>query len=118
MTVTKTRRNLTALVAALGVAVGATGVAAASTPASPDQGKVTINYSGDGFYGKVKSSKPSCLKNRTVTVHGPHGQQLTDTTESNGSWDTGNSGQAHGKFYATVDARGNCTPLISKTLHL
>jgi hypothetical protein len=118
MNIKKTRRALTALVAACSVAVGATGVAAASTPASPDQGKVTIHYSGDGFYGKVKSSKPSCLKNRTVTVHGPHGQELTDTTESDGSWDTGNSGQANGKYFATVDARGNCTPLVSKTLHL
>ncbi len=118
MTINKTRRALTALVAAFSVAVGATGVAAASTPASPEQAKLTIHYSGDGFLGKIKSSKPNCLKNRTVTVHGPHGQRLEDTTEDNGSWNTGNSGQAHGKFYATVDARGNCLPLVSKTLHL
>jgi ABC-type sugar transport system substrate-binding protein len=115
MTITKTRRSLTALVAALSVAAGATGVAAAH---SPEQAKLTIHYSGDGFYGKVKSSKANCLANRTVTIHGPHGQTLKDTTEDNGTWDTGNSGQAHGKFYATVNARGNCLPLVSKTLSL
>ncbi len=115
MTVKKTRNALTALVAALCVAVGATGVASAHSPA---QDKLTIHYTGDGFTGKIKSSKAKCLANRTVTVHGPHGQRLKDTTEDDGAWDTGNSGQAHGKYFATVNAKGNCLPLVSKTLHL
>jgi hypothetical protein len=115
MNLTKTRRTVTAVIAALGVAVGATGVATASSPAND---KLTIHYTGDGFTGKIKSSKANCLANRTVTVHGPHGQQLKDTTEDDGSWDTGNSGQAHGKFFATVNAKGHCLPLVSKTLNL
>jgi hypothetical protein len=115
MTIKKTRRTVTALVAALCVAVGATGVAEAH---SSGQDKLTIHYSGDGFLGQIKSSKANCLSNQTVTVHGPHGQQLKDTTEDDGSWDTGNSGQAHGKWYATANAKGNCLPLVSKTLHL
>ena len=115
MKITKTRRALTALVAALSVAVGATGVAAAQSPAHD---KLTIHYSGDGFSGQIKSKKASCLRNRTVTVHRGNGRELyTDTTEQDGSWDTGNSGQAHGKFYATVNAKGACLPLVSKTIH-
>jgi hypothetical protein len=115
MTITKTRRALTALVAALSVAGAATaGVATANTP-SPD--KLTIHYSGDGFYGQIKSAKPSCLANRTVAVHKATGKVLyTDTTGTDGSWDTGNSGPVHGKFYATVNAKGGCLPLVSKTI--
>ena len=46
-----------------------------------------------------------------------NGHELfSDTTETDGSWDTGNSGQAKGKFYATVDARGACIPLVSQTI--
>src|SRR6266516_1684598 len=109
MTITKTRRTLTALVAALSVAVGATGAAAAH---SPSPSKLTIHYSGDGFFGKIKSSRASCLRNRTVTVHRANGKELySDTTETDGSWDTGNSGQVSGRFYATVDARGAWLPL-------
>ena len=114
MTITKTRTTLVALVAALSVAVGATGAADAH---SPSQSKLTIHYSGDGFYGKVKDSSAKCLKNRTVTVHKANGHELfSDTTGSDGSWDTGNSGQANGAFYATVNAKGACNPLVSQTI--
>jgi hypothetical protein len=115
MKITKTRRALTALVAALSVVGAATGVASANSPSSHD--KLTIHYSGDGFYGKIKSNRASCLRNRTVTVHKANGKELyTDTTETDGSWDTGNSGPVHGKFYATVNAKGACLPLVSQTI--
>ncbi len=114
MNITKTRRALVALLAALSVAGAATSVASAN---SPSHDKLTIHYSGDGFYGKIKSGKASCLANRTVTVHKSSGKVLySDTTESDGSWDTGNSGQVRGKFYATVNAKGACLPLVSKTI--
>ena len=117
MNITKTRRALTALVAALSVAGAATATAGAAAPQSPAQDKLTIHYSGDGFYGQIKSSKASCLANRTVSVHKGSGSVLyTDTTETDGSWDTGNSGPTHGKFYATVNAKGGCLPLVSKTI--
>jgi uncharacterized low-complexity protein len=115
MTTTKTRRTLAALVAALSLGAAATaGVAEAHGSAAS---KLTIHYSGDGFFGKVKSPKASCLANRTVTVHRANGKELyTDTTETDGSWETGNSGPVSGRFYATVDARGGCLPLVSKTI--
>jgi hypothetical protein len=114
MKIRKTRNALTALVAALSVAVGATGVATANSPAQP---KLTIHYSGDGFLGKIKDSNANCLNNRKVTVHKANGHELyTDSTSSDGSWDTGTSGPAKGKFYATVNARGGCLPLVSKTI--
>ena len=118
MQITKTRRALTALVAALSVAGAATASTAAVAAAqTPD--KLTIHYNGDGFDGKIKSSKASCLANRTVSVHKGSGRVLyTDTTETDGSWDTGNSGQAHGRFYATVNAKGGCLPLVSKTIQV
>jgi hypothetical protein len=116
MTITKTRRALTALVAALAV----TGAATASVAsASPAQDKLTIHYNGDGFEGKIKSGKASCLANRTVQVHKGSGRVLySDTTETDGSWDTGNSGQTDGRFYATVNAKGGCLALVSKTIQV
>ena len=117
MTITKTRRALTALVAALSVAGAASASVATANTSSPD--KVTIHYNGDGFEGQIKSHKASCLANRTVSVHKGSGRVLyTDTTETDGSWDTGNSGQARGKFYATVNAKGGCLPLVSKTIQV
>ena len=111
---TKTRNVLIASVAALSLPVGATGAPSAH---STSQDKLTIQYNGDGFQGAIKSAKSKCLSNRTVQVHKGSGRVLyTDTTESDGSWDTGNSGQAHGKFYATVNAKGGCLPLVSKTI--
>lgn len=112
----RVRTTTVALAAMLCMAVGITGVATAGAESSA---KLTIHYNGDGFEGKIKSSKAKCLANREVTVHKGNGQELySDTTDSNGEWNTGNSGQAHGKFYATVDAKGNCIPLVSKTLKL
>jgi ABC-type sugar transport system substrate-binding protein len=117
MTITKTRRALTALVAALSVAGAATATAGAAAAHSPTPDKLTIHYSGDGFYGQIKSAKATCLTNRTVAVHKASGRVVyTDTTETDGSWDTGNSGPVHGKFYATVNAKGGCLPLVSKTI--
>ncbi len=114
MNITKTRRALTALVAALAVAGAATTSLAS---ASPSHDKLTIHYTGDGFEGKIKSSKQSCRANRTVTVHKASGKELySDTTETDGSWNTGNSGQVRGRFYATVNAKGGCLPLVSKTI--
>ena len=115
MTITKTRRALTAFVAALSVA-GA-GFATTGVAAAHSTDKLTIHYNGDGFEGQIKSQKRNCLANRTVSVHKGSGRVLyTDTTETDGSWDTGNSGPTHGRFYATVNAKGGCLPLVSKTI--
>jgi hypothetical protein len=115
MTITKTRRALTALVAALSVAGAATATTGIAAAHGTD--KLTIHYNGDGFEGQIKSSKSTCLANRKVAVHKASGRVLyTDTTETDGSWDTGNSGPTHGRFYATVNAKGGCLPLVSQTI--
>src|SRR5690349_9381847 len=62
---------------------------------------LTIKYNGDGFQGKVKSSKAKCVANRKVKVFkqtGSSPQPRTDqkidtvTSDHDGHWDTGNSG--------------------------
>jgi hypothetical protein len=108
----KIRTTLAVLAAAIGVsAVAGVPVASADTPT------LTIKYNGDGFEGRLKSDKASCLKNRTVKVFkkGASGT-LMDTTDSQGRWNTGNSGQAKGKFYATIAAKTGCAPAMSQTI--
>jgi hypothetical protein len=86
---------------------------------------VTIKYNGDGFQGKVKSSRAKCVKNRTVKVYKQTGssqdpsndkKMFKDTTDNEGRWDTGNSGQAHGKFYALATRTTSCKKGFSKTI--
>ena len=104
-------------------AVALTGVAGARTAAKTT---VTISYNGDGFEGKVKSPKAKCVKNRTVRVYRQHGSAqspstdkrlYTDTSDNQGRWDTGTSGQISGKFYARTGATGGCKRGSSKTIH-
>jgi hypothetical protein len=98
------------------VALGVVGVQSAAAA----EVTVTIKYNGDGFEGKVKSNKSDCVKQRTVKVwkKGKSHSQYKDTTDNQGNWDTGNSGQVHGKFYATVNAKAGCDPAKSKTLDI
>ena len=118
----KSRSLLTAglaLLVAAAVAVPATASGRAGTT-------VTIKYNGDGFQGKVKSTRASCIANRTVKVYKQRGsvqdpstdQKLyTDTSDSTGRWDTGTSGQVHGKFYARARGTTRCKPDSSPTIH-
>jgi hypothetical protein len=87
---------------------------------------VTIKYNGDGFQGKVKSARAKCVGDRTVKVYKQQGstpypstdQKLyTDTSDSSGRWDTGTSGQVHGKFYARVKGTTSCKAATSATIH-
>lgn len=113
----KVRSIVAALAAMLVVSVGLTGIADANFKQS-----VSIHYNGDGFQGKVKSSKAKCLRDRNVTVyrHRASGDQelYMDTTDSQGRWNTGNSGQTTGRFYAAVDAGHGCSPIVSKTIRV
>ena len=112
------RRTSTAVLALAACAVlGVVGVQSAAAAAEVE---VTIHYNGDGFQGHVKSSKASCIKNRTVKVFkkGKSHPQYKDTSDDNGKWDTGNSGMVHGKFYATVGAKTGCDPAKSKTIDI
>ena len=79
------------MTAAIFVFAGVVSVAAARDAAKTT---VTIHYNGDGFQGKLKSSKGKCIRNRTVKVFKKsNGQKLyTDTSDRDGRWNTGNSG--------------------------
>src|SRR5689334_21499207 len=112
---------------ALVVALLCGAVAMASTAGARGKAAttVTIKFNGDGFQGKVKSSKAKCVKNRTVTVYKQKGSSQSpstdqklfkDTTDNEGNWDTGNSGQAKGKFYAGAKGTTSCKKGFSKTI--
>jgi len=114
--------SIALVVALLCGAVAMVGTAGARGKAATT---VTIKFNGDGFQGKVKSSKSKCVKNRTVKVYKQKGssqdpstdkKMFKDTTEDNGSWDTGNSGQAKGKFYALATGTDSCKKGFSKTV--
>jgi hypothetical protein len=112
---------------ALVVALLCGAVAMASTAGARGKAEttVTIKFNGDGFQGKVKSPKAKCVKNRTVKVYKQTGssqdpstdkKMFKDTTDNEGNWDTGNSGQAHGKFYALAKGTDQCKKGFSKTI--
>ena len=115
------RTRLLAAVSALAVfsAVALTGVAGAREPAKT---RVTIHYSGDGFYGKLKSTRAKCVRNRKVKVyklkHGTAQKLYSDISDHDGHWDTGNSGQVHGRFYAHTGRISGCKGGTSETLHI
>ena len=58
---------------------------------------VTIKYNGDGFQGKVKSSKASCVKNRTVTVYKQKGGSQNPSTDQKLFKDTTGSDGSRGR---------------------
>jgi hypothetical protein len=112
----KTRITILALTGAIAM----TGAAEAAP-----KDKLTIKGPNGDFQGTIKAKKTRCMKNRTVHVfidtdQGP--QEIgSDTSELNGDhsrgqWSIGNSGYKNGKFYATADAKGSCSPLKSKTI--
>jgi hypothetical protein len=102
------------------------GVAGARSSATT---KVTIKYNGDGFQGLVKSSKPNlCANHRKVNVYRQKGNAqdpssdtnlYTETASKQGDrykWNTGNSGQAHGRFYARAGKIPGCKADSSDTI--
>lgn len=117
---TRSNKIRTALVS-LAVSVTAfAGIASAATPT-----KVTIHSESGGFYGKVKSSNPGCVSERTVVLYeqlgatqSPRTDQriLSDTTDEDGRWDTGNPGLRDGRFYARATRSPGCKPANSRTI--
>jgi len=114
--------SIALVVALLCGAVAMVGTAGARGKAATT---VTIKFNGDGFQGKVKSSKSKCVKNRTVKVYKQKGssqdpstdkKMFKDTSGSDSSWDTGNSGQAKGRFYALATGTDSCKKGFSKTI--
>jgi hypothetical protein len=128
---TKTNHYLTALavlvtlVAMTAVTMAATaGNAGAATKAGTT---LTIQAEGVDLFGKVKSTKLSCLGNRTVKVYKQKGTEQSPSTDpviasdiserqgDVGVWSVGNTGM-EGKFYArtraTLECRGDSSPTI------
>ena len=74
---------------------------------------VTIKAEGTDLSGKVKSPRAACKDDRKVIVFKQVGARgggndkrfASDTAESDGSWNTGNTGTA-GRFYAKVRPTG------------
>ena len=112
------------MLAALTATVTSTPVQAAAAKARTT---VTIQAEGIDLSGKVKSSKLSCLGNRTVKVYKQKGAAqnpatdpviASDTSERVGSvgvWSTGNTGM-EGKFYAKTRGTLECTGATSQTI--
>ena len=112
----KTRITILALTGAIAM----TGVADAAP-----KDKLTIKGPNGDFQGTIKAEKTRCMKNRTVHVFmktdqgdqeiGSDSSEL-NSDKSRGLWSIGNSGYKNGKFYARADAKGQCSPLKSKTI--
>ncbi len=121
--------NLRTRIAAAFLAAGATVavVAAAPTPAAHAAGKasvtVTIQAQGTDLSGTVSSTSSFCESERKVVVFKQVGTRgggddtrfASDTSDSNGSWNTGNTG-TEGKFYAKVAGNEFCKRDFSPTI--
>lgn len=123
----KAKLLLAAMATALCGVLALSGVAGARSSATT---KVTIKYNGDGFQGAVKSSDPKlCANKRKVNVYQQQGssqdpstdqKRYTETASKQGTkykWDTGTSGQAHGRFYARAGKIPGCKAGSSLTIH-
>lgn len=94
------------------------GPAAAGTVDS----SITIKEDGGDFSGKVKSEIGACEGNRSMKLMKQRpGKDLkiaVDTTENNGSWNTGNTNETQGTFYARVVAEDDCRGASSRKVTL
>lgn len=88
---------------------------------------VTIRENSGDFFGKVKSQKAKCFKNRRVALYKQKGPMQVpsedrkvaqDDSDNEGKWNTGNTGFDKGKFYARAKAIEGCRADNSPTLKL
>ena len=84
--------------------------------------RVTIHGPQGDFYGKVKSDKASCIKERKVKVFkiknsGPE-KIASDISNNEGQWSVGTTGQKNGRFYARAPAVDGCKAGTSETIRL
>ena len=72
---------------------------------------VTIKEQSGDFSGKVKSSDSDCRGNRLVKVKELPSKQTiaSDTSESNGEWNTGNTSADPGDYFAKVKRTETCS---------
>jgi hypothetical protein len=99
------------------------GLAQAAQVAAKAKTTVTIKAEGTDLSGKVKSPRAACKDGRKVIVFKQVGARgggndkrfASDTAETDGSWNTGNTGTA-GRFYAKVRPTGVCKGDTSRTI--
>ena len=81
---------------------------------------VTIKEKSGDFSGKVSSTDPSCRGERTVKVKlvqpGKDQTVASDTSDSNGSWSTGNTDADPGDYYAKVRKTLDCAKARSEVI--
>jgi hypothetical protein len=108
----------------LGLAAAATafGLAPANAAALAPT-TVTIQAEGTDLFGQVKSTRAVCKADRNVIVIKQVGTRgggddirfAMDTSDSDGDWNTGNTG-TEGKFYAKVKKNASCQGDLSPTI--
>ncbi len=110
-----------------GLALAASGAMLAAGPAAEAAAlapsTVTIQAEGVDLSGAVSSPHEACLVDRKVIVFKQKGKRggdddvkfASDTTGSDGSWSTGNTG-TEGKFYAKVRKTATCSVDFSPTV--
>lgn len=119
--------SITTRIAGLALAAGAATAMVAGTSTSAfavgSTSTVTIQANGTDLSGKVSSSNPACVEDRKVIVIKQIGTRgggddirfASDTADSDGDWNTGNTG-TEGKFYAKVKATTECARDLSPTV--
>lgn len=112
--------SLLGLASAAGLAIGTAGTAAAAPTVAST---VTIQAAGTDLFGNVSSTHAACEANRTVVVFKQVGTRgggddirfASDSTDSDGDWNTGNTG-TEGRFYAKVKRTDLCKADFSPTI--
>lgn len=95
----------------------------ASSAAGLSPSTITIQAEGTDLFGKVSSTNAVCKSDRNVIVFKQVGTRgggddirfAMDTTDSDGDWNTGNTG-TEGKFYAKVKRNSVCKADFSPTI--
>jgi hypothetical protein len=112
--------SLLGLASAAGLAIGTAATASANPTVAST---VTIQAEGTDLFGNVSSTNAICENNRKVIVFKQVGTRgggddirfASDTTDSDGDWNTGNTG-TEGKFYAKVKKTDLCKSDLSPTI--
>ena len=107
----------------LAAAAAAFGLAPSAQAVAPAPVTVTIQAEGTDLFGKVSSTRTVCEADRNVVVFKQVGVRgggddirfAMDTSDSDGDWNTGNTG-TEGRFYAKVKKNAQCQGDLSPTI--
>jgi len=119
----KNHLRTAASVVGLAAAAAALGFAPSAGAAAPASVTVTIQAEGTDLFGKVSSTRAVCKADRNVIVLKQVGTRgggddirfAMDTSDSDGDWNTGNTG-TEGRFYAKVKKNTQCRADLSPTI--